>query len=79
RILANELAGINGQPVVVENRPGVGGMLAMGQVARSPADGYTLGIAVSGTMVIGPHLVKATPYDPLTAFTPVSMIAKAPM
>ncbi|TWG81862.1 tripartite-type tricarboxylate transporter receptor subunit TctC [Cupriavidus gilardii J11] len=79
RIIANELSHMNGQPVVVENRPGVGGMLAMGLVAKSPADGYTLGVAVSGTMVIGPHLVKATPYDPLTAFAPVSMVAKAPM
>ncbi|MGO4281189.1 MULTISPECIES: tripartite tricarboxylate transporter substrate-binding protein [Cupriavidus] len=79
RIIANELGAMIGQPVVVENRPGVGGMLGMGTVAKSAPDGYTLGVAVSGTMVIGPHLVKATPYDPLTAFEPVSMIATAPM
>jgi tripartite-type tricarboxylate transporter receptor subunit TctC len=79
RLVAQQLTALNGQPVVVENRPGVGGVLGMDNVARSAPDGYTLGMAVSGSMVIGPHLTKATPYDPLTAFQPVSMIALAPM
>ena len=79
RSVAAELQKINGQPVVVENRPGLGGMLGMSLVAKSPPDGYTLAIAVSGTMVTGPHLQKNTPYDPLTDFEPVSMVAKAPM
>jgi len=79
RMLAQELSELNGQPVVVENRPGVGGMLGMSDVAKSKPDGYTLGVAVSGTMVTGPHLQDNTPYDPLTDFAPVSMVAKAPM
>ncbi|TPG27076.1 Bug family tripartite tricarboxylate transporter substrate binding protein [Variovorax guangxiensis] len=79
RLIANELSAMNGQPVIVENRPGVGGMLGLNNVETSPPDGYTLGVAVSGTMVTGPHLQKNTPYDPLTAFEPISMVAKAPM
>ncbi|MEB0114529.1 tripartite tricarboxylate transporter substrate-binding protein [Variovorax sp. RTB1] len=79
RLIANELSNMNGKPVIVENRPGVGGMLGLNVVATSPPDGYVLGVAVSGTMVTGPHLQKNTPYDPLTAFEPISMVAKAPM
>jgi len=79
RILAQELSDVNKQAVVVENRPGVGGMLAMNDVARAAPDGYTLGVAVSGTMVTGPHLQKTTPYNPLKDFAPVAMVAKAPM
>jgi tripartite-type tricarboxylate transporter receptor subunit TctC len=79
RLIANELSNMNGKPVIVENRPGVGGMLGLNVVATSPPDGYVLGVAVSGTMVTGPHLQKNTPYDPLTAFAPISMVAKTPM
>lgn len=79
RILATELGNLNHQPFVVENRPGVGGMLGMGTVAKAPPDGYMIGVAVSGTMVTGPHLQKNVPYDPLNDFAPVSMVAKAPM
>jgi tripartite-type tricarboxylate transporter receptor subunit TctC len=79
RLIANELSIMNGKPVIVENRPGVGGMLGLNTVATSPPDGYVLGVAVSGTLVTGPHLQKNTPYDPLSSFTPISMVAKAPM
>jgi tripartite-type tricarboxylate transporter receptor subunit TctC len=79
RLIAQQLTTLNGQPVVVENRPGVGGILGMDNVARAAPDGYTIGVAVSGSLVIGPHLIKSTPYDPLTAFQPVSMVALAPM
>lgn len=79
RLIATELQAMNGQPFIVDNKPGVGGMLGMNAVAKSPPDGYTIGVAVSGTLVTGPHLQKNTPYDPLTAFQPVAMVAKAPM
>lgn len=79
RLIANELSALNGQPFIVENKPGVGGMLGLNTVATSPPDGHTLGVAVSGTVVTGPHLQKNTPYDPLTAFEPIAMVAKAPM
>ncbi|VTU37594.1 Argininosuccinate lyase [Variovorax sp. PBS-H4] len=79
RMVATELSNLNGQPFVVENRPGVGGMLGLGMVAKAPADGYTLGLGVSGTLVTGPHLQKGAPYDPLADFTPISIVARTPM
>jgi len=79
RELAQGISKLNGQPMIVENKPGVGGMLGLSEVVRSAPDGYTLGVAVSGTMVTGPHLQKNTPYDPLKDFSPVGMVAKAPM
>lgn len=68
RVIAQELTRLNGQPFVVENKPGVGGMLSMGLVTKAPADGYTLGLGVSGTLTTGPHLQKTKLYDPLTDF-----------
>jgi tripartite-type tricarboxylate transporter receptor subunit TctC len=79
RLLAKELSALNGQSFVVENKPGVGGMLSMSTIAKSPADGYVLGIGVSGTLVTGPHLQKIKLYNPLADFEPVSMVAKVPM
>ncbi|ODV44479.1 hypothetical protein AWV79_07525 [Cupriavidus sp. UYMMa02A] len=79
RIVGQELSRLNGQSFVIENRPGVGGMLAMSMVAKAPADGYTLGLAVSGTLTTGPHLQNTKLYDALTDFEPIGMVAKAPM
>ena len=79
RLLAKDLEELNKQAFVVENKPGVGGMLGLSTVARSPADGYVLGLGVSGTLVTGPHLQKNQLYAPKTDFAPVSMVAKVPM
>lgn len=79
RLLAEELAKLNKQPFVIENRPGVGGMLAMSLLTKEPADGYTLGLGVSGTLTTGPHLQKNKLYDPLTDFASIGPVAKAPM
>ena len=79
RLLAKELERLNGQPFVVDNRPGVGGMLAMKTVAESEPDGYVLGLGVSGTMVIGPHLQKSFFYDVKNDFSPIALVAKASM
>lgn len=80
RLVAQELQKRNdNQAFVVENKPGVGGMLAMSMVARAPADGYTIGLGVSGTLATGPHLQKTKLYDPLADFEPIGMVAKAPM
>jgi tripartite-type tricarboxylate transporter receptor subunit TctC len=79
RLITRELSSMNNQPFVVDNKPGVGGMLGLSMVAKAPADGYTLGVAVSGMLVTGPHLQKNKLYDPLTAFEPISLVALAPM
>lgn len=79
RLLADKLAPMLKRAVIIENRPGVGGITAMAYVAQSAPDGHTLGVAVSGTMVTGPHLQPNMPYNPLESFAPVSMVADAPM
>lgn len=79
RIMAQELSKLNAQSFVVENKPGVGGMLSMSLVAKAPADGYTLGLGVSGTLTTGPHLQKTKLYEPRADFEPIAMVAKAPM
>lgn len=79
RLLAKELTETNKQPFLVVNKAGVGGMLGMNQVAKAAPDGYTLGMAVSGVLATGPHLVRHMLYDPMTAFEPIILTNKAPM
>ena len=61
--------------VVVENRPGAGGRIALGQVKRAPADGQTVIILPSGPLVLFPHVYKKLDYDAVTDFTPISLLA----
>lgn len=61
-----------GQPVVVENKPGAGGIVGMAALARAKPDGYTLGWAGNSPLTIAPYLSKHAPYDP-TKFAPVSL------
>jgi tripartite-type tricarboxylate transporter receptor subunit TctC len=78
RTLAEPLAQALGQPVVVENRAGAGGNIAAAAVARA-TDDHTLGLMINGNLTIARILNPATPYDPLTDLTPVSLIAVAPL
>jgi tripartite-type tricarboxylate transporter receptor subunit TctC len=63
-----------GQPVVVENRPGASGNIGTEQVAKAPADGYTL-LVSANTMLIAALLYKSVPYDPMTDFAPITLAA----
>ena len=63
-----------GQRVVVEYKPGANGALGAGFVAKAPADGYTLLMAVNSTMTINPSLYASLPFDPLKDYAPVSMV-----
>lgn len=65
-------------PVVVDNRPGAGGSIAMDAVAKSNADGYTLAMTTEGTVAILPHLYKNLPYSTLSDLAPVTRVAAAP-
>jgi tripartite-type tricarboxylate transporter receptor subunit TctC len=65
-----------GQPFVVENRTGADGVIAAAAVMQSPPDGHTLFIATNTAMLQVPLLQKKPPYDPLTAFTPVSLVGR---
>jgi tripartite-type tricarboxylate transporter receptor subunit TctC len=79
RILAQKLAERIGQPVVVENRTGAGGTIACASIARSPADGYQVVVADTGTHAIAPQLYGTRlQYDVFKDFTPVSLAATFP-
>ena len=75
RLLASSLADRLGQPVVVENRPGAGTMVAASQVAKSPPDGYTLFLASNSTLTLNPAIRAALPYDPLASFAMLGGVA----
>jgi tripartite-type tricarboxylate transporter receptor subunit TctC len=70
-VLAREL----GQPVVIENRPGAGGTLGAGVVASAAPDGYTLLISVNAPLTTNMFTQKAYPFEPRTAFAPISLAA----
>ena len=75
RAVADPMARLLGQPVVVENRGGAGGSVGTRQVAKAPPDGYTLGLGGTGTLAIDPTLYPNAGYDPRKDFAPVGMIA----
>jgi len=77
RLLAERLEPALGQPVVVENRAGVGGALGLEAAARAAPDGHTLCMTSGGNVTIGP-LVRAAPYDPL-ALTHVARVSTSPL
>lgn len=78
RLLADALGRPLGQPVVVENRVGGNGNVAATYVARSPADGYTLLLAYSGSHVANPALYRDLPWDPVRSFDPIALLTTAP-
>jgi tripartite-type tricarboxylate transporter receptor subunit TctC len=77
RPLAEHLQGKFGQPFVVENRPGAGSTIGSQEVVRSPADGYTL--MVTSSTFSTSAAVQRTPYDAVTDFEAVAMLAAAPL
>jgi tripartite-type tricarboxylate transporter receptor subunit TctC len=79
RVVAEKLGSILGQPVVVENRGGAGGMLGSKLVAQAAPDGYTLLMGASGPQAIGPLMVQTPMYDPIKDFTPISLVSYSPM
>ena len=79
RLLAERLARLVGQQVVVENRPGGQNVIGAQAAAKSAPDGYTYFFATTAAIVTNPLTFKSLPYDPERDFTPVAMIAKSPM
>jgi tripartite-type tricarboxylate transporter receptor subunit TctC len=77
RLVTPALSSVLGQPLVVDNRGGAGGLIGAEIVARSAPDGYTVFISSPGALTILPHLRKV-PYDTLKDFTPVSLISVGP-
>jgi len=77
RLVTPGLASVLGQPLVVDNRGGAGGLIGAEIVAKAAPDGYTVFISSPGALTILPHLRKV-PYDTLRDFTPVSLISVGP-
>ena len=77
RLVAQKLSDSLGQPVVVDNRAGAGGVLGAEMVAKSAPDGYTLLLTTTAIYAILPNLRKNLPYDPVKDFLPISRIATA--
>jgi tripartite-type tricarboxylate transporter receptor subunit TctC len=78
RAIGKKLSEVWGQPVVVENRAGAGGIIGSSVVAAAPADGYTL-LLVSSTFTINPAIKRSMPFDTIKDFTPVAFIARSPL
>ena len=64
---------------IVDNKPGSGGNIGIDNVAKSPADGYSLVLGQTSNLAINPSLYSKLPYDPLKDLTPISMVASAPL
>jgi len=77
RMIAPKLGELLGQQVVVENKPGAGGAIAINAVLSAPADGHTLSMCTTGSLSIQPHL-GSMPFNPETDLIPVTLIANAP-
>jgi tripartite-type tricarboxylate transporter receptor subunit TctC len=77
RVLSQQLSDVWSQQVVVENRPGASTMIGAEQVAKSPADGYTLLLTAELTFVTVPHLYEKIPFDPLKDFAPITALVSA--
>jgi tripartite-type tricarboxylate transporter receptor subunit TctC len=78
RLLGERLKDRWGQPLVVENRPGAGGMLGMDVVAKAAPDGYTLGIGFNGPIAFAPFMYRKMPYQPGRDLLPVVLTTSQP-
>jgi tripartite-type tricarboxylate transporter receptor subunit TctC len=74
RTIGQELAAMNGQAVVVENKAGAGGTIAMADLARAAPDGYTIAFASQGTLVFNIALYAKPGYDPVKDFSPIMLV-----
>lgn len=77
RALAQQLSAQWGQPVQVDNKPGASGILAFAEVRQVPADGHTLFVADTATLVVNPLLHASLPYDPKRDLAPLSLLFQA--
>ncbi len=78
RAIAPHMSNRLGQPVVVENRPGAGGMIGVDAVAKAPPDGYTIGLAAAGALSSNISLYPSMPFHPEKDLAPISTLAMIP-
>jgi tripartite-type tricarboxylate transporter receptor subunit TctC len=78
RLFGQKMGEDLGQQVVIDNRPGANTIIGAQAVAKAPPDGYTLLMAIDGTLVMNPFLYSKLAYDPFKDFVPVSLVALVP-
>ena len=78
RVIADRLEKRLGTSVVVENKPGAGGTIGTGAVAKAAPDGYTIGVSIGGALVTGPLLYKRLAYDPDREIAPITLAVNQP-
>jgi tripartite-type tricarboxylate transporter receptor subunit TctC len=79
RIIGQKLSDRLGQPVIIDNKPGGGAIVATEYVARAAPDGYTLLVGASGAMAINPAVYTKLPYDPVRDFIPIIELGSFPL
>lgn len=78
RLMAPRMGAVLGQPVVVEARPGAGGITGLDAVAKAPPDGHVIGLGSAGGLAISPGLLPAMPYDVARDLSPVTLAVLVP-
>jgi tripartite-type tricarboxylate transporter receptor subunit TctC len=78
RSVSQRLSEALGQPFVVENRIGAGGNIGLGLLAKSPPDGYTIGLGIASNVAANMHLYRNLPYDSEKDLSPISLVASVP-
>lgn len=78
RAISQRMGTALGVPVIVDNKPGAGGSIGAGEVARAEPDGLTLLMGHIGTLAVNPSLYPKLPYDPLRSFAPIGLVARVP-
>ena len=78
RAMAQQLTVALGQPVVVDNKAGAGGVVGADLAAKAAPDGYTLFLGGVGSLAVNPHVMAKLPYDPFKDFAPIVLLASAP-
>lgn len=79
RALQEPLQKLLGQPMLIENKPGAGGIIAAREVARSAPDGHTLLFINSGIVAVAPYVVKDAGYDGVRDFAPIALVSTSPL
>ncbi len=73
RLIGNKISERLGQPVVIDNKAGASGQIGLDMTAKSPPDGYTIGVGLVTNLALAPHAYKSIPYDVLKDFAPVAV------
>jgi len=78
RYFGKKLQEMTGQPVIVDNKPGANGFIAVKAVLSAPADGYTVFVGSNSTLAVNVALFKSLPYDPVADLAPLTMMMRSP-